>query len=85
MPELPHGYTVAALCRRWRIGADKLRGFIKRGELVAVNLASHLSAKPQWRVMPEEVERFEQRRTSAPPPKPQRQRRRREMIDFFPD
>jgi len=79
------GYTVAALCRRWRVGADKVRGFIRRGELHAINLANHLSAKPQWRISPEEVERFERRRTSAPPPKPPRRRRQPDVIDFFPD
>jgi hypothetical protein len=84
--ELPrHGYTVAALCHRWKVGADKVRALIRRGELVAVNLALHLSAKPQWRVMPEEVERFETRRTSAPPPNPPRRKKRTGEIDFFPD
>ena len=81
----PAGYTVAALCRRWRVGADKVRGFIRRGELLAVNLASHLSGKPQWRITPEAVAAFEARRTSAPPPKTPRRKKRTGEIDFFPD
>jgi hypothetical protein len=79
-----HGYTVADLCRRWRVGADKVRAFLRRGELVGVNVASRLSAKPQWRITPESVERFEQRRTSAPMTPAPRRRRRAER-DYYPD
>jgi hypothetical protein len=79
------GYTVADLCRRWRIGADKIRGFLRRGELVGVNVASSLCGKPQWRITAESVEQFEKRRTSAPPPRPQRRRRQSAVIDFYPD
>jgi hypothetical protein len=80
-----HGYSVADLCRRWKIGADKIRAFLKRGELVGVNVASTLSGKPQWRITGESVERFERRRSSAPPPKTVRRQRRREMVDFYAD
>ena len=79
------GYSVADLCHRWKIGGDKVRSFLRRGELVGVNLAGSLSAKPQWRITPEEVERFEKRRSSAPLPKTTRRRRQREATDFFPD
>jgi hypothetical protein len=79
-----HGYTVADLCRRWKVGADKVRAFLRRGELVGVNVASSLSGKPQWRITPESVERFERRRTSAPPP-PAPRRRRRKCRDYYPD
>jgi hypothetical protein len=79
------GYTVASLCKRWRIGADKVRTFIRRGELVAVNVALNPCGKPQWRITPESVELFEQRRTSVLTPKPQRRRRRGPEIDFYPD
>jgi hypothetical protein len=62
-----------------------LRAFIRKGELVAVNVATTLSGKPQWRITAESVERFERRRTSSPPPKPQRRRRQAYQIDYFPD
>jgi hypothetical protein len=79
------GFTLADLSRRWRIGGDKIRAFLRKGELVGVNLAGSLSAKPQWRVSPEEVARFEKRRSSAPPAKAAPRRRRREaQIDYFP-
>jgi hypothetical protein len=79
------GFSVADLCRRWKVGPDKIRAFLARGELVGVNLASRLSGRPQWRITADSVERFERRRTSAPPPKPQRRRRLPEVIDFYPD
>jgi hypothetical protein len=79
------GFTVADLCRRWKVGADKIRGFLRRGELIGVNVARHLCGKPQWRITAESVAQFEQRRTSAPPPKSQRRRRLPEEIDYFPD
>jgi hypothetical protein len=81
------GYSVADLCRRWKIGADKIRGFLRRGELVAVNVAANLSGRPQWRITPESVERFEKRRSSAPPAARPTPRRRQQpgLIDFYPD
>jgi hypothetical protein len=80
-----HGFSVADLCRRWKIGPDKIHAFIRRGELMAVNVATNLAGRPQWRVTPESVEQFERRRTSAPPPKPLRRRRQPVLLDFYPD
>jgi hypothetical protein len=78
------GYTVRDLAKRWRVGVAKVLGFLRRGELVGINLAGNLAAKPQWRITPEAVAAFEKRRTSAPTPKARKQRRRPEVIDFFP-
>jgi hypothetical protein len=78
------GFSVADLCRRWRVGPDKIRVFLRRGELVGVNVATNLSAKPQWRITAESVERFEQRRSSEPAPKPARRRKRIHLIDYYP-
>jgi hypothetical protein len=80
------GYTVADLCARWRVGQDKVLGMIRRNELQAVNLATNLSGRPQWRITPEAVAEFERRRTSTPTPKAKpAKRRKREEVDFFPD
>src|SRR5262245_2519829 len=81
----PHGYSVADLCRRWKVGPDKIHTFLRRGELVGVNVATNLSGRPQWRITRESVELFERRRSSAPAPKVPRQRRRPEMVDYFPE
>ena len=79
------GLSVADLCRRWKAGAQKIHGFIRRGELNAINIASNLSSRPQWRITRESVKAFERRRSSAPPQKPARRRRRQDVIDFYPD
>jgi hypothetical protein len=79
------GFSVSDLCRRWKIGGDKVRAFLRKGELIGVNVAANLSGKPQWRVTPESVEGFERRRSSAPALKPTRTRRRSEAVDFYPD
>ncbi len=82
--EPARGFTVADLCRRWKVGADKIHGFLRKGELVGVNLATNTSGRPQWRIPPEAVREFERRRTSAPTPKPARRRRRAaQAVDYF--
>jgi hypothetical protein len=78
------GFTVADLCKRWRVGPDKVHGFLRRGELVGVNLASNLAGRPQWRITVESVERFEKRRSSEPAPKVERRRRVLVAKDYFP-
>lgn len=79
------GWTVAELCRRWRVGQTKVLGFIRRGELIGLNVATTLSGRPIWRVTQESVDRFETRRSSAPQPRPPRRRTRRaDVIDYYP-
>jgi hypothetical protein len=77
-------YTVADLEKRWRIGGDKIRLFIRRGDLAAVNVATNAFGKPQWRIPPEAVEKFEAMRSSVPTPKPTK-RKRTEGVDYYPD
>lgn len=79
------GYSVADLCRRWRIGADKIRAFLRRVELVGINVATHLSGRQLLRVTPESVQQFEQRRSSVQTPKPVRRRKQAHLIDYYLD
>jgi hypothetical protein len=80
------GFSVADLCRRWKIGAEKIRGFLRRGELVGINVATNLSARPQWRITRQSVDLFERRRSSAPVPRQRRKERRQpQEIDYYPD
>jgi excisionase family DNA binding protein len=79
------GLTVREVARRYRVGEDKVRAWIKRGELRAITTASVTCGRPRYVVQPEALAEFEQRRTAAPPPKPIRMRRRPEMIDYYPD
>jgi hypothetical protein len=81
---LGRGYTVAEVARRYRVGQDKVRGWIRRGELAAINTATVLCGKPRWVITPDALAVFEKRRATGPAPKQKRRRRQPEVIDFFP-
>jgi hypothetical protein len=80
----PGSYTVAEVAARYRVGEDKVRGWIRRGELVAVNVASALCGRPQLRITAEALAAFEGRRSACPPPSPVRRRRRTAQVDYYP-
>jgi hypothetical protein len=81
----PAGYTVADVANRYRVGDDKVRGWIRSGALRAINTAGKLCARPRFVVMPEALAEFETGRHAGPPPKPERRRRPAAMVDFYPD
>jgi hypothetical protein len=84
--EPPRGsYSVRQLARRWSVNPDKIRGWLRRGELQGVNVAGTLAGRPQWRITAEAVARFEACRSSTPPPKPARRKKRTAIVDFYPD
>lgn len=84
-PNSRHGLTVAEVARRYRVGEDKVRGWIKRGELRAVNTAAAICARPRFVIPPEALAEFEQRHSAAAPQRPARRPRRRTLeIDFYP-
>jgi transposase len=83
-PDHIAGLTVRDVARRYRVGEDKVRGWIGRGELRAINTATALCGRPRWVVPIEALTEFEQRRAGGPPPKPPRRRRPREAIDYYP-
>jgi Helix-turn-helix domain len=85
MSSIPAGLTVKDVARRYRVSSDKVRVWIARGELAAVNTAAVLCGKPRWVVPPDALAAFERRRTGAPPPKPARRRKRRGLVDYYPD
>jgi excisionase family DNA binding protein len=80
------GLTVTEVARRFRVSADKVRTWIKRGELRAVNTADRRCRRPRFIVPVEALSDFERRRAAATPeaPKPPR-RKRTNAVDFYPD
>ena len=87
MSETPvPGLTVADVTRRLRVGEDRMRGWIRCGELAAVNRRDIRCARPCWVITPEAVTDFERGRQAATPnaPKPKR-RRKASQIVFYPD
>jgi Helix-turn-helix domain len=78
------GLTVKDVARRYRISCDKVRGWIGRGELRAINTSASLLGKPRWVIPPEALAEFEHKRAGGPPPKTPRRRRRSVLVDYFP-
>jgi excisionase family DNA binding protein len=79
------GLTVAEVARRYRVSPDKVRGWIKRGELPAINTADTKCGKPRFVITPEALAEFERSRQAATPPKPVKRRKRANYVDYFPD
>jgi len=80
------GLTVAELARRYRVGPDKVRAWIARGELAAINTASLLCGRPRWVITPDALAVFERRRLTGKPVKPMRRRNRSSsLVDYYPD
>lgn len=79
------GLTVRDVARRYRVGEDKVRAWIARGELRAVNTSTNLSGRPRWVVSPDALVEFERRRAGGPPPPKPRRRRKETLVDYYPD
>jgi hypothetical protein len=80
------GLTTGEVARRYRVGEDKVRGWIRRGELRAINTADPLAGRPRFVIPPEALASFEKGRAAARPPKPTRRKKKPSgYIDFFPE
>lgn len=84
-PEAGPGYTTADVAKRFRVGEDRVRAWIARGLLRAINTSDAGCAKPRFVIPPEALVAFEKARSAAPLPKPVRRRRPSGQTDFFPD
>jgi excisionase family DNA binding protein len=58
--------TPPEIAERLRVSEDKVRGWILRGELAAVNVADRLGGRPRWRVSAEALAEFQARRAALP-------------------
>jgi excisionase family DNA binding protein len=77
--------TPNELARLLRVSPDKVRAWIARGELKAVNTATTFCGKPRYVVLPHHLAEFEEKRHAAPPPTPPRRRQRMYEVDYYPD
>ena len=76
MPIDPLVYlTPPELAARYGCNASKVRGWIRDGELAAIDLATRGSSKPRYKISPEAIAEFERRRSATPRPRPIRRRR----------
>ena len=83
MPSSTH--AVKDLCERYGVSEHTVLGWIRSGELRAVNVGRHLDTKkPRWRITQEALETFELARTaSAPPPRTRRRKQPAGVIEFY--
>jgi hypothetical protein len=69
--------------RQLGIDAAKVLRFIRAGELVASDLANLGSRRPRWRIAPEALKSFLERRQSRPAPTITRRRQRDPRVKEF--
>jgi hypothetical protein len=79
------GLTVADVARRFRVSPDKVRAWIRRGELLAINTAAALCGRPRFVIPSDALDAFERSRQAGPPPKPARRRKQTKLVDYYPD
>jgi hypothetical protein len=66
--------TPPQVAKLWGVSPEKVIGFIRRGELRAVNLASRLGGRPRYRIDPRDMEAFERARTAIPKLSPRKRK-----------
>ena len=71
---LAPGLTVADVAKRFRVSPDKVRTWIRRGELSAINTADRHCFRPRFVITADSLATFERSRQAATPtaPKPKR-------------
>lgn len=75
--------TPPELARRWGIDCAKVLGWIKRGELRAIDGSSARGCKPRYLIDLADIAAFEAARSATPAPKPSRRRRQSEHPGFI--
>lgn len=63
---------------------EKIVALIKRGEIQASNIALNPLGRARYRISPESLSQFLQRRSAAPSPKPARRRKQSgQIVQFY--
>ena len=69
--------TLPEVARELRVRESKIKTWIVRGELTAVNVAERQSGRPRYRIRRSDLDTFLLSRTVVPPPPPSPRRRPR--------
>lgn len=67
--------TPPAVARQLGVDPSKVIAWLRRGELVGVNVADRVGGRPRYRVDPEQLALFLQRRSTSTAPKLVRRRK----------
>lgn len=80
-----HAFTVGELAERYVVKQHVILALIRAGELQALNIAKPGAKRPHWRIMPDMLTAFEQRRAAVPADTPPKRRKKQkaglEIID----
>jgi transposase len=79
------GFTIPEVAKRLRVGQDRVRRWIKRGDLAACNTADAKCRRPRYVVLPKQLAAFVRRRSAAEPQPTPRWKNRTTEGDYFPD
>jgi Helix-turn-helix domain len=77
--------TVAEVAATFRVKPDIVLGWIGKGQLAAVNVASaEATRKPRWRIDRDALEMFKAARRAQPAPVVVRRRKRQQaVVEYF--
>jgi hypothetical protein len=76
-------WSVPAVAELLGIDPGKVLNWLRRGELVGVNIAVRRGRRPRWRIADAELQRFLRSRQSAAAPTIPRRRRDKEEHQYF--
>ena len=76
--------TAAQVARTLRVNSDKIRSWIRSGELAAVDVSQSPGGKPRWRITPDALNEFAERRAAVVAPSSVRHHRGRgDVTEYF--
>jgi transposase len=75
-------FSVKDLTKRFCVGEHTILGWIKRGELKAINVSRQRGGRPKWRITEEALAAFELSRMPAPPEPRVRRRKKNHDPNF---
>ena len=78
-------YSVRQITERYSVSEGTVLGWIRSGELRAMNVGRKPGAKkPRWRITESALDAFEQLRTPTPPmPRTRRRKRQTDVVEFY--
>jgi transposase len=78
------GLTVREVARRYRVSPDRVRGWIRRGDLRALDTSDRRCRRPRWVVLPDALQAFELGRAAGPTSRPAARQKRTPVVDYYP-
>lgn len=79
------GLTPNEIGKLLRVSPDKVRAWIARGELKAINTSTSRCGRPRFIVLAHHLAEFEQSHAAAQPAPAPRRRRQPAIHDYYPD